>query len=60
MAYYSSDSELDPAEWLANIGGEGNGAEATGTNGADGPVADVIGLPTETVGADGGGQASGG
>ena len=59
MAYYSSDSELDPAEWLANIGGEGNGAEAPATNGADGPVADVIGLPTETVGADGGGQASG-
>jgi DNA-directed RNA polymerase subunit beta' len=39
MAYYSSDTELDPAEWLANIGGEGDGA-------GDG-AAEVLGLPTE-------------
>jgi DNA-directed RNA polymerase subunit beta' len=60
MAYYSSDSELDPAEWLANIGGEGNGnGTPPATNGAEGPVADVIGLPTETVGADGGADSGG-
>ena len=35
--YYSSDAdEPDPAEWLASIGGDGDGAEAS----ADGPTAD--------------------
>ncbi len=59
MAYYSSDSELDPAEWLANIGGDGNGSgngsvpTAAGPSGSGESVADVIGLPAEPVGAEG-------
>jgi DNA-directed RNA polymerase subunit beta' len=45
MAFYSSDADtdVDPAEWLANIGGDG---EQYGDGLGDSYEAEVIGLPT--------------